>query len=527
MVKKVVAGVVVVLVLGGAAAFFWARSVFETDLVKQALAAQLSKALGQPVTVGGVKATIYPRVTISLREVTIGEQREITVQSIDVGTALGALLSRRIEHATLHVAGAHLALPLPDLHLASASSSGSADSSSPVTLVSIDEVQLTGVDIVSHGRTVHGDIDLVPHGTSGVTIRKVALTADAAAIDATGEISNLDGPVGTLAVKAGNLDLDQLMTFASDFAAGSTAPATAGTPASPTPAAGSGSAASSGGTTAKSAADLTVSLAADRASMSGVTLSTITGTAKLQGNRLTIDPISFGLFDGTYTGTLGAVLDAIPTFTWRAVLKNVDMNAVTTFAGSPGTITGRLSGQVDIEGSGLDAAAAMKTARGTGSVSIVNGVVKNLALVKSAVAATSLDPQAVIAASQGPHDEPFSELGASLSMAGGTASTPDLHFVSPDVRLDAGGALRLDGSAVNLIGSVELSEALTKQANATFVRVAAQNGKINLPITIRGNAGRYALEVDTATVAKRAATNEAKSRAEQAVKGGLGRLLGR
>ena len=59
----------------------------------------------------------------------------------------------------------------------------------------------------------------------------------------------------------------------------------------------------------------------------------------------------------------------------------------------------------------------MKTARGNAKVTITNGVVKNLALVKSAVAATSLDPQAVVASSQGPHDEPFSELGASLSIS--------------------------------------------------------------------------------------------------------------
>ncbi|MFN7981915.1 MAG: AsmA family protein [Vicinamibacterales bacterium] len=523
MMKKVVAGAVVVLLLGAAGTFFWARSIFETDMVKHALASQLSKSLGQPVTIGSVKATVYPRVTISLRDVTIGEQREVTMQSIDVGTALGALLSRRIEHASLRVADAHVTLPLPDLHLGSAGAPDSADSSSPVTLVSVDRVELSNIDIVSHGRTLHGDIDLIPHGTNAVTISKIALTADAAAINATGEITNLEGPVGTLAVTAGNLDLDQLITFASDFAAGSTAPAGASTasttPAAPTPAA------STVGATAKTPADVTLTLTADRAAMSGVTLSKVTGTAKLQGDRLTIDPMSFGLFDGTYTGTIGAVLGAVPTFTWRAALKNVDMNAVTAFAGSPGTITGRLNGQIDIEGSGLDAAAAMKTARGTGAVTIVNGTVKNLALVKSAVAATSLDPQAVIAASQTAHDEPFSELGTSLSMAGGTASTPDLHFISPDIRLDAGGALRLDGSAVNLIGSVELSEALTKQANAAFVRVAAQNGKISLPITIRGNAGKYSLEIDTATVAKRAATAEVKSRAEQAVKGGLGRLL--
>ena len=103
--------------------------------------------------------------------------------------------------------------------------------------------------------------------------------------------------------------------------------------------------------------------------------------------------------------------------------------------------------------------------------------------MKSAVAATSLDPQAVVASSQGPHDEPFSELGASLSIFSGTASTPDLHFVAPDLRLDAGGALRLDGSALNLKGVIQLSEELSRQASSTVVRATAQDGRISLPAT--------------------------------------------
>lgn len=274
-------------------------------------------------------------------------------------------------------------------------------------------------------------------------------------------------------------------------------------------------------------ADLTIALSAERATMSGVSLEKVSGTAHLQGERLTIDPMTFGLFDGTYTGTLGATLGTTPTFTWRASLKNVDMKAVSAFTGNPGLMTGRLNGQVDLEGAGLDAAAAMKTARGTGSVAITNGVVKNLALVKSAVAATSLDPQAVIAASQGPHDEPFSELGASLSIAGGTASTPDLHFISKDIRLDAGGALKLDGSGVNLQGTVKLSPELSQQANPAIVRVLAQDGQILLPATVRGNAQKYQIEIDTTDIAKRAVTNEAKAQASQAVKKGLGGLLRR
>ena len=199
------------------------------------------------------------------------------MQSIDVGTALGALLSRRIEHASLRVADAHLTLPLPDLHLGSAGSSESTDSSSPVTLVSVDRVRAlqhrhrqSRPDTARRHRPHsarhqcgHHQQDCA-HGRCGRHQR-----------DRRDHESG--GPVGTLAVTAGNLDLDQLITFASDFAAGSTAPAGASTasttPAAPTPAA------STVGATAKTPADVTLTLTADRAAMSGVTLSTVTGTA--------------------------------------------------------------------------------------------------------------------------------------------------------------------------------------------------------------------------------------------------------
>lgn len=528
MAKKVVIGVLILLVIAGGAAM-WARSLFGTDLVKNALASQLSKALGQPVTIDSVSASIYPRVTIALTGISIGDNGRIKLKSLDVGTAFGALLSRRIEHATLKLADARLELPLPPLAILSSQGSSGSSEGGPVQLVSIDEVVLQNIELVSRGRSLRGDIEVVPHGTSAMTIRKIALTADGAHIDATGEITDLAGPTGTIDIKAGALDLDQLTAFASDFAEGS------GMTASASSASGGATAGGAAGGTGSPAAaapagngpDLTLTLAADKASMAGISLERLTGRAHLRGEQLTVEPMSFGLFGGSYEGSLGASFGSEPTFSWTAQLKNVDVAAVTAFAGNPGVITGRLAADINLTGQGLDAAAAMKTARGTARLTVANGIVKNLALVKSAVAATSLNPQAVIASSQGPHDEPFSELGANLSLAGGTASTPDLHFISKDIRLDAGGALRLDGSAVNLQGTLQMSEELSKQANATFVRVTQQDGKITLPATVRGTANKYAIEIDTASIAKRAITNEAKGQAQEAVKKGLGRLLGR
>ena len=512
MLKKVAIGLVVLMLVLGVGGFFWARSVLATDAVRTALADQLSKALGQPVTVGSVAATIYPRVTVSLTDVTIGKDAPIRIGALDVGTDFRALLSRRIEHAALHVDRSRIQLPLPPLALGSSQPSSSG---APVELVSVDEVVFSNVELVSRGRVLSGDIELVPRGTTALTLRKVALVADSARIEATGDIADISGPRGTLDIKAGALDLDQLLTFASDFAEGSGA-ASPGTAATSTPSTGAAS------------ADLTVSLSANRATMAGVSLEKVSGRAHLKGEDVTVEPLTFGLFGGTYNGTLRANLGAAPTFGWKAALANVDVAAMTAFVGNPGVISGRLGATVDVAGSGVDAATAMKTARGTAKLTITNGSVKNLALVRSAVAATSGNPQAVLAAAQGqPVDEPFTELGASMSIANGTASTPDLHFISKDIRLDAGGALKLDGSGVTLQGTVQLSQELSKQANPAIVRVAGQDGRITLPAIVRGNTSKYQIEIDTAALLKQAATNEVKARASEAVKKGIGGLLKR
>jgi len=73
MIKRIVLAVIVVLLVAGVGLFFWARAILSTDAVRTALADQLTKALGQPVSVEGVKTGIYPRVTLTLTGVSIGQ----------------------------------------------------------------------------------------------------------------------------------------------------------------------------------------------------------------------------------------------------------------------------------------------------------------------------------------------------------------------------------------------------------------------------------------------------------------------
>ena len=171
------------------------------------------------MTVGSIGAAIYPRVTVNLGEVTIGQPPRIQVQTLHVGTDFRALLSRRIEHASLQLAGARVELPLPEFAVTSPSEPGSSEAAgaAPVEIVSIDEIVLNDVEIKSGSRTLRGDIEMIPQG-NGVTLKKVTLMAEESTIEVTGQITDVAGPVGELTVKAGTLNFDRLLAFVSEFA---------------------------------------------------------------------------------------------------------------------------------------------------------------------------------------------------------------------------------------------------------------------------------------------------------------------
>ena len=113
MVKKALAAAAAVLILLVIGIAVWARSILATDTVRTAIAAQISKAIGQPVAIGGIGASIFPTVTIDLEQVTIGQPPRIQAETLHVATNFRALLSRRIEHGAVRLSKARVELPLP------------------------------------------------------------------------------------------------------------------------------------------------------------------------------------------------------------------------------------------------------------------------------------------------------------------------------------------------------------------------------------------------------------------------------
>jgi uncharacterized protein involved in outer membrane biogenesis len=519
--KKIAFGLVGVFVVVLLVLFLWARSILASDAVQVALARQISNAIGQPVTIRALHASIYPRIGVTLQDVGIGASSQIRVKTLDVGTDVRALLSRRIEHAALHLDGAHVELPLLPLTLGSASptSAPTGSTSSPIEIVSIDEIMLTGIEIVSGGRTLHGDIELVPQG-KGVVVKRVTLAADDMSLTATGTIADLAGPTGDLTVNAGALDVDRLVSFFNDFSAGLPPSAASTTTAVPPPAATPAT---------PSARHLTIALNAQRATIGGLAIDRMNGHALIDNTAFAIEPLTFGFFGGTYNGGLTVTLGTTaPTFHWKAALAGFDVAAATAYAGSPNIVTGRLSGTIDLHGTGSDAATAMRTVAGTVRVDITNGLVRNLGIVRSVGAATSMNLAGLKQAAAGASanaDEAFTRLGATMTVASGSASTQDLRFEATDLILLASGTVRLDGGAMDLKGQVQLSDALSRQMPATFQRATQENGRVVLPATITGPAAAPSVKVDAGDVAKRALRNTVNEQAPALLKKGLSGLM--
>jgi uncharacterized protein involved in outer membrane biogenesis len=269
-----------------------------------------------------------------------------------------------------------------------------------------------------------------------------------------------------------------------------------------------------------------VSLEADRATIGTLGLDRLAGKARITADRLTLEPIAFGVFGGRYEGTLIFTLGAVPAFTLNAALSGVDVAAATAFAGTPGSMTGRLSGRLRLAGRGMAAAPAMEGMRGTARVDIVDGTVKNLGLVRSAVVATSMRADAS-SAEVGSRDEPFTTLGATLNIASGSATTNEFRFESKDLLLTASGTMRLDGTAINLSGQLQLSDELSQHAGRDLIRYTQENGRVTLPVTITGPAEAPHVRIDVASAGVRAIKNRATEEAQKALKKGLGSLFRR
>jgi uncharacterized protein involved in outer membrane biogenesis len=485
----ILAATIVTVFLVATLGIYW---FFSGDGMRRALEQQATAWLGQRVTIKAARGQIFPRPGIGLRGVDVGDPVRLTLATVDLSTDLRALLKRRIEDASLVIADSTIQMPLPFALPDNDAAKTEQAAKGPVEVVSVREISLRDVRIVSRGREVRVSADSSLTGNH-LTLSRFTAESGSTSLRVEGE-ADLEPRVDMkLQARANKIDVDELLALAGAFTPEKRA-ARRGSPARPM----------------KVAAKIT----ADSATAAGVQISQFTTDLLLDGDRVVLSPLTFNLFGGSYDGSLNGRLADNMSLTLKSRLKGLDVAQLAAFGGSPDTITGTLNGDGTFSAQGMDMAAVLAAANGKGSVSIVNGTIKRLDLVRTVVLFFGRPAPDTAAAT-----DHFERIDSAFSLASRVFRADSFSMHSRDADLTGSGTLTLESGALDGTIDMTLSEELSAQAGTDLARFTREQNRVVLPARLGGTLEQPRITINATAAIRRGLQNEFK----RALKGIFGR----
>ena len=489
-----VIGAIVVVAVCAAGLVYW---FFSGDGLRLAIEQQATAYLGQPVKVGRARAGIFPRTAIHLSDVRVGEPARVTLAEVDVSTDFRELLSRRIQDAAITIANSRIEMPLPFALPASSEGDSAANAAdSAVQIVSVRTIALDDVVVVSRGKEVRVSAESSLAGDR-LTLRRFAARSGTTTLDAEGEIDLAPSVAARLKAKANKLDVDELLALADAFTPPPQPNSKAGRPSAP--------------------AKIAARVSAETATAGGVEVRQFATELDVNGDRVTLSPLTFQLFGGRYQGAVNAQLGKGLSLTIKSRLQDLNVAQLAAFGGSPNTISGTLTGAGTFSGSGADVAAVLKSARGMGTATITDGSIQRLNLVRTIVLFFGRP-----AADTPEGSDQFERMDASFSLADQVFRADAFSMRSRDADIVGSGTLNVDTQALDGGLDLSLSEELSKQAGTDLVRFTREGNRVLLPARIGGTIAAPRMTIDAAAAAKRGLRNEVQRRLE-GILGGFGK----
>jgi uncharacterized protein involved in outer membrane biogenesis len=454
------------------------------DGVRLALERQASAWLGAPVRIGIARPTLVPRPGLHLERIEVGNPVRLTLGSVDIASDGRALLSRRIEHASIEIANSRIGMPLP--FTLPESGTRTSDESTGIHLVSVQAIRLHDIVLESRGRqmTVSADSSL---SGSRLLLRSFTAATAQSKLEALGEVDLAPRVDARLRVKADRFDVDELLALASAF-----------TPAEDR--------------TAQSRQTrlpvrIVARLSAETARAAGLEVRQFATDLELDGTRLSLSPLTFQLFGGRYQGALTASLQNMIAATLASRILDVDVAQLAAFGGNAGSVTGRLTGAGTFSGAGVNIGALLRSIHGDGTATITDGSIKHLNLVPTIVLFFGRPaPDAV------PVSDAFQRLDATVAIANRVVTAAALSLHSNDADIVGSGTLRLDSAALEGQLDMSLSEALSKQAGTDLYRYTREGTRVVLPARLGGTLEAPRLTIDAAAAVQRGLRNEIERR---------------
>jgi hypothetical protein len=190
----------------------------------------------------------------------------------------------------------------------------------------------------------------------------------------------------------------------------------------------------------------------------------------------------------------------------RGKISGIDVSQLAASAGAPGSITGRLAATIALSADATGADSMMRTARGTATATVTDGVIPHLDMVRSIVLAFG-KPNGAPPPGSG---SAFTRLGGDFTFQNGVLRSDNLAMHSRDFDLAGRATLAVPGGALDAVADVTLSAELTSQSGTDLRRYAQENGRVVVPARVSGTLGQPSVALDIGAAARRAFENELK-----------------
>jgi AsmA protein len=521
-----IAVVAVLIVIALAVPYF-----LDVDRYRDSLASALQKQTGRPVTLGKIKASVFPAIAVVVQDLHVGNPAGfpagdvISAEEIRGSLAIGPLLQRKIHVNSFELVHPKLTLlsnPDGSNNYTFASSSATPPAAAPATsdsgmsLDQIDTINLTNAEVYL-GSVVRGAAALVAD-TKGISVavHNFALTpmrmkdwqAESKLSGVTLALGGWSQPIvfhsGQFTVSGGKMDAQ----FVADLAKASDIKGTLSVPDFEHPqanfeisaseldidkliaAAGSGPAISSGptpkpaATPVKGPSELIAHghINIEKISTKPYTVGPANVEIRVFTDRAELWPISIGMYGGTLqiSSRVDRVTDPA-RFTANVQMRNLDVAKVLEVSPSArGKMGG--TGELDLpQLAGNLSGDWKKTLSGAGKFAVRNG---HLPGVNLSSAAESVAKLAGVGG-----DTSFTVLEGDFNIADQKVTSKQIHLDSPSGIVDLRGDVTLNG-ALDYQGQVTLNPAgaLGNKGVGAVVGgiIGSRVGKITVPFALAG-----------------------------------------
>jgi uncharacterized protein involved in outer membrane biogenesis len=473
------------------------------------IASSLSSALGQPVAIGGLSASIFPRPSLSARDIQVGRADStaapgVSLAGLHVVPRLSSLLPGRtltIDHVDLKGLVISVRRDSAGRWMVPVPPSSSVDTSKGKSAIDLNQLRAREGSI----RVVDDQLRAPAGGPTVTTITGVE--ADMEALGGRVKVSRFTGRLGETVV-TGSTDMGPEgaeLALRSEAVHNSDLPALfalAGIPASPLLS-----------IAGKTPLEMTISLtpgfashtvtgkaAIERVKFGTLAFEGVQAPFQLDHGVFTLDPLTFTTYGGRQQGIVSVDLNQpVPVYRIRTSVQGLDvdqaLSANTTmknFLAGKGRVAG------NVRGSGNTAAALKRGLTGTMKFELKDGVIRNfplLAAINQALGITEGTDK----------DTRFQSLSGTAAIGGGRARTNDLALRAGALTLTGKGTLGFDQRLdLHMMASAspELSTQLVQRVGI-LQRLSNDRGQVTFPVIVKGTTTAPRITVDLGSIAKK------------------------